>query len=218
MTALDRARTWFVTPTGEPAPRALPEYDARPSEITTAAVLGRPDEAEPVAAALALSWRARAAIVAVLDSLPAAPDVEISSPAPAGGTRAARRLSARLAAHGLVGRPRGRLVWVRVSASEAAVAVRRLAAMGAPVVVAVTAPRTAALDELLAELELIVVVTADPDGPLARLAVSAHPATRMLLALPLRRGPARSLARGGLRPARSVRQLLATGTIRQDRS
>lgn len=215
MSALDRARTWFVTPTDEPAPRALPECAARPSGITTAAVLGRPDEAEPVAAALALSWPSRAAIVAVLEDLPAAPDVGVSS---AGGTRAARRLLARLAGHGLVGRPRGRLVWVRVSAGEAEVAVRRLAAMGAPVVVAVTAPRTAALDALLAELELMVVVTADPAGPLARLAVSAHPATRVLVVPPLRRGPARSLARGGLRPARSVRELLATAGSGQDRS
>ena len=226
--ALGRARDWFVTPPPPtrdrpaPLPEATPPASPSPpaagaEPITMAAVLGRPDEAEPVAAAVALvlsqAVRARAAIVAVLRAAPAAPGPGGSAAAPPapgpGGTRGARRLAARLGAHGLAARPQGRLVWVRLSADEAHVTVRRVAAMGAPVVFAVTAPRTPALDELLAEQDLIVVVTADAEGPLARLALAVHPATRTLVAPPLRRGPARSLARGGVRPARAIRELIA---------
>jgi hypothetical protein len=249
----ERARAWFVMPSdksGAAAPatsdRAAPPAPPSPTpttephhlppggrEITTAAVLGRPEEAEPVAAALALALsrrvRARAAIVTVLSgtptagatpgagAFPACTNVPGLGGAPAaeaapgaGGTPAARRLSARLGAHGLAAHPRGRLVWVRPSAHAAQVAVRRVAAMGAPVVVAVTAPRTAALDELIADQDLTLVVTADPEGPLGRLALAAQPETRVLVAPPLPRGPARSLARGGLRPARSMRELLTT--------
>jgi hypothetical protein len=177
-----------------------------------AAVLGRAGEAEPVAASVALALsqaaRARAAIVAVLAEMPAG-----AAAAGTGGTRAARRLAARLEAHGLPPRPRGRLVWVGLCADDARVAVGRLAAMGAPLVLAVTAARTPALDEILAAQDLILVVTADPDGPLARLALATHPTIPVLAARPLGRGPARSLARGGLRPARSIREMLATAAF-----
>jgi CTP:molybdopterin cytidylyltransferase MocA len=229
-TALDRARAWFVAPADEP-PFADPASEqanpgaspASPSPNPTAAlaaqsaspdpasaaVLGRAGEAEPVAASVALALsqraRARAAIVAVLADAPAGPVAPGT-----GGTRAARRLAARLEAHGLPPRPRGRLVWVGLAADDARAAVARLAAMGAPLVLAVIAPRTPVLDEMLAEQDLILVVTADPDGPLARLALAAHPTTPVLAAPPLGRGPARSLARGGVRPARSTRALLAT--------
>src|SRR5439155_23501506 len=96
-------------PPGEPsAPPAAPgpqPDDCHPAsgggwEITCAAVLGRPGEAEPVAAALALALSrgagARAATVVVL----AAGDAEPAHPA-TGGTRASRRLAERLGAHHL---------------------------------------------------------------------------------------------------------------------
>ena len=79
-------------------------------EVTSAAVLGRPGEVEPVAAALALALRrqtrATTATVAVVGAaLPEAPE---------GGGAAARKLGARLEAHGFEARVRGRLAWVRL--------------------------------------------------------------------------------------------------------
>jgi hypothetical protein len=180
--------------------------DAAARPLTCAAVLGLPGEAEPVAAALALALRrfarAKAATVCVWGANP--------GPVPAPGAGAARRLATRLAAHGLEAGAKGRLAWVHLPAGEAAAlaAARRAAVVAPPVVLAITVPRSAALDELLAEQDLVVIVTADPDGPLARLAASAAD-VRVLPLRPLPRGPARSLSRAGLRPARSASELVA---------
>jgi hypothetical protein len=226
MTALDRARAWFLQPTGAPeAPTAAAPAgadascplrpasslaaagppDGRPfaplRDVSSAAVLGRPGEAEPVAAslALALSGGVRGSgTVAVLGGA--------AAPA-AGGTRASRRLAARLEAQGLSARPRGRLVWVALPADGAHAAARRVGLVSTPAVLAVTAPRTAELDELLADQDLILVVTADPDGPLARLAVTACETTPVVVVRPLGRGLARALACGGVRPTRSIREV-----------
>ena len=75
---------------------------------------------------------------------------------------------------------------------------------------AVCAPRSADTDEALLDCDLLVIVTGDPDGPLARLAASGLTGVPVVTVRPLGRGPARALARAGIRPARSVRHVLST--------
>jgi len=174
--------------------------------VTGAAVVGRPREAEPVAAALALALRretrSKAATVAV-----------IGPPLPegSGGSGAGRRLAARLEAEGLEPRVRGRLAWVRLDPAdpELPALAWQLALVAAPVVLAVTAPRTAAIDAALADQDLVVLVTSDPDGPLAVAATAGLP--RVATAAPLRRGLARELARAGIRPPAAIRRLVEPG-------
>ncbi len=176
--------------------------------VTSAAVLGRPGEVEPVAAALALALRretrSKAAAVVVVGAM---------AGEEAGGGAAARRLAARLEAHGLEARVRGRLAWVRIDPDDPqlVVAVRRATLVAAPAVLAITAPRTAAIDEALGEQDLLVIVAAEPEGPLARLAATGLGETPVTTLRPLGRGPARSLARAGIRAPRPMRRLLASG-------
>lgn len=171
--------------------------------VTGAAVLGRAREAEPVAAALALALRretrSKAATVAV-----------IGPPLPegSGGSGAGRRLAARLEAEGLQPRVRGRLAWVRLDPAdpELPALAWRLALVAAPVVFAVTAPRTAAIDATLADQDLVVLVTTDPESPLALAATAGLP--RVATAAPLGRGLARELSRAGMRPATAIRRFV----------
>jgi len=207
----------LATPGDERATRrggdAAPHDPAPPRDlagvVTSAAVLGRPGEVEPVAAALALALRgqvrAKAATVAVAGAAP--PAVEGASSA-----AAARRLGERLEAHGHEPRVRGRLAWVELDPDDEhfAALARRVTLVGAPAVLAVTAARTDQVDAALNEQDLLVLVTADPEGPLARLAVAGLVGVPILTVRPLGRGPARALARAGVRPARPVRHLLTT--------
>ena len=199
MTVLD----WFVAPPVEHEPPAALVTDA---VVTSAAVLGRAGEAEPVAAALALALRretrAKAATVAVVGAGP--------TDSGGGGGAAARRVGGRLEAHGFEAQVRGRLAWVRLdpSDSDLAAAARRVALIAAPAVLAVTAPRSVALDGALAEQDLLVIVTADPEGPLARLVSNGLPPVPLVPVRPFTRGPRRALARAGLRAPRAVRNLL----------
>ena len=105
---------------------------------------------------------------------------------------------------------RGRLAWVSLDPADPhlVVAARRVTLVAAPAVLAITSPRTAATDAALAEQDLLVVVTADPQGPLARLATAGLSGVPVVMVPPLTRGPARSLARAGVRPARPVRHLV----------
>jgi hypothetical protein len=87
---------------------------------------------------------------------------------------AARRLAARLAARGIPASPRGRLAWLRLPADPRtgiAMAERAAAAIDVPAVLALAGPRPAAADPLLAEHDLIVLVTDDEAAPLASLAL-----------------------------------------------
>jgi hypothetical protein len=308
VSTLARALSWFLQPAAHRPDD--PPRPPSPGEVTSAAVLGRPGEAEPVAAGLALALsrrgRTRAATVAVLaqpspagppvherpgggwaapasagstlssdgptppasaageSSRPAdgwappgsaageslrpgeawAPPVSAAgewpggewaprgsvagesprsgdastppgsassfetSPAP-GGSRAARRLVARLGAHGLPARARGRLAWVALPVAGGPVAARRAIVAGAPAVLAVTAPRTTEIDAVLAEQDLMVLVAAEPDGPLARLASPPAGGPPLAVVRPLRRGPARSLACAGLAAPRELRGLVS---------
>ena len=98
---------------------------------------------------------------------------------PAAARAAARRIGGRLEAHGFEAQVRGRLAWVRLDPADPRVRRRR-------------PPRDAdrragrardhgaanvALDEALAEQDLLVIVTADPGGP-ARAARLERPAAR----------------------------------------
>jgi hypothetical protein len=176
-------------------------------EVTSAAVLGRPGEVEPIAAALALALRresraATATVAVVGENLPEPPE----------GGGPARKLGVRLEAHGFEARIRGRLAWVRLDPEDQRLAhtARRLTLVGAPAVLAVTAPRNAETDAALLDCDLLVLVTTDPDGPLAGLAANGLPGVPVVTFRPLGRGPARSLARAGFRSTPAMRRLLTT--------
>jgi hypothetical protein len=192
---------------GTSAPVVPPQPEL--ATITGAAVLGRSREAEPVAAALALALRlqtrSKAATVAVIG--PPLPD------APSGGG-AGRRHAARLEAYGLEPRVRGRLAWVRLDPAHPDLTnlAWQVALLAAPVVFAVTAPRTPGIDAALAEQDLVVLVTAEPEGPLAEAAVAGL--ARVTPIRPLKRGLARELSRAGIRAAAPARQLLRDGGAR----
>ena len=100
------------------------------------------------------------------ESAPASP--RGSAPA----TRAARRLSERLAAGGLDARGRGRLAWVDLPAdvAHAVAAAERAASLDVPMTIAVAGPRPAALEPLLREPDLVVVAATPADAPIAELA------------------------------------------------
>jgi hypothetical protein len=91
---------------------------------------------------------------------------------------AASRLAARLTARGLPTTARGRLAWLQLADHPVAAALaarRAAAALEVPVVLALAGPRTDALEALLREQDLAVVVSPDPEGALARIAVATSP-------------------------------------------
>jgi hypothetical protein len=200
---LDRAAEWFVAPATD-EPRLAPEAPAADHALR-ALVLGTPADAPPVAAALAGALRA----------IGRAPSAVAAAWCPAAGPArgetaslafpAARRLTARLSARGLETAARGRLAVVTLPAEPGAAvaAARRTGAVDVPVVVALGGPRTPALEALLPDQDLIVVVAPDPAGPLARSALaglSGRPAAS-LACRPLS-GPPRQLALAGMGGAR----------------
>jgi len=214
---LQRAADFFLAPSAaRPAETAVVPPAAR------AVVLGSPAAAVPVAAAVALSLRTAAgaptAVVAVWSpddaSRAGSPPGISPSVSPAAATRgaerpshglaarAAARLAARLTAHGLETAARGRLVWLLLPAEPqaAATAVRRASAIvEGPLVTAVTGPRPAVLDDLVAEHD-VVVVAGDPESALARAAL-ARLTDRGIAARacrPLGRGLPRAVALAGL--------------------
>src|SRR4051794_34782296 len=159
------------------APGVLPRFAPR------ALVLGRPDDAVPVAAALAGGLRERdRAAGALLIVWPAEP------PRGALGTPAASRLAARLQARGLQAVAGGRLAWLALGADELPLAERATGAVDVPSVIAVTGPRTAAADALLGDQDFVVLVTG-PDDP---------PGLRDLAVAGLEAQGARVIARGPL--------------------
>ncbi|MGZ8633516.1 MAG: hypothetical protein ACXWZZ_06630 [Solirubrobacteraceae bacterium] len=180
---LERAASAF----GPPAVALDPPHVA-----PRAVVLGRPDDAEPVAAALAgglrEQHRAAGALLAVWPS-PAPPRAAL-------GTPTASRLAARLQARGLDAVARGRLAWLALGLDDLALAARAVAAVDVPTVIAITGPRTPATDVLLGDLELIVLV----------VAADAEPGLEALTLAGLQRCAApvvvqRPLAGPGARPA-----------------
>jgi hypothetical protein len=150
--------------------RASPHAGVEPPRFAPRAlVFGRPGEATPVAAALAGGLRERhRASAALLVAWPSAAPRHAAL-----GTPAASRLAARLQARGLDAVARGRLAWLALRSDEVALAARATAAVDVPAVIAVTGPRTAATDALLAEQDLVVlVVGADAEPGLGELALA----------------------------------------------
>ena len=200
----------FLPPSTQ-APRASGRAQAATRMPLRAAVLGSAAEAVPVGALLANALRAAARRPAA--ALAAwTPGVAAMRGGPA--TLAAARLAARLSARGLPAVARGRLSWQALDDHPVAAAVSARRAAGAldvPLVVVLCGPRCEVVEGLLAEQDLVLVVAADPDGPLARLAVAGC-ATAALACAPPAPGPARWLARSGLGGARglpgSVRSLV----------
>jgi len=116
------------------------------------------------------------------------------------------RLAARLTTRGLPAVGRGRLAWLRLDDHPvaAALAARRLSgALEAPLVLALAGPRTEVLEGLLREQDLVVVVTREPAGALARLAVAGSDVPAIACA-PLASGPARLLALAGISGGRTL--------------
>lgn len=190
---LERAAGFFVAPAVEGAP-------ARAATIPPAAravVLGAPGEVVAAAAAVALGLRERDAAPAGLVAL------WHGEPPTAGiATRAAARLSARVAADAFPTRARGRLAWLSLSDDPvaAAGAVRRASALVAgPFVTALAGARPPELEMLIAEHDVAVVV-AEPGSTLARAALAALAARGMpaVSVPPLDRGLARALALTGV--------------------
>jgi hypothetical protein len=153
---IERAASVFV---------AAPEPVAAPARFASRAlVLGSAHDAIPVAAALAGGLRERERAAGAL--LIAWPGVE--PPRASLATPAASRLVAGLQARGLDAVARGRLAWL--SLTDLALARRALAAVDVPAVVAITGPRSARSDELLADQDqLVLVVPADEDPRLTGL-------------------------------------------------
>jgi hypothetical protein len=196
-----------------PSPPAVhPRAGTAPPAVTLpprVAVLGRRAEAVAVAVAVANALRAQhgapAAALALWSPLDAPrPDAEPEPRPPA--SPGASRLAARLSARGLTAVARGRLAWVGLDDHPvaAALAARRLAgAVDAPVVTVIAGPRTAVLEGLLREQDLLVVVARDPGGALARLAVATSEVPAVACP-PLAAGPARLLAAAGLAGPRAL--------------
>jgi hypothetical protein len=211
---LARAASAFL----EPAPAAVVPATAALPQAARALVLGRPADALPLAAALAGELRARErAAAALLVSWPCEP------PRPALAARPAQRLAARLDSRGLEAVARGRLAWLALSGPSvgaAAATVRAEAATDGPSVVAVTGPRCDALDALLDESDLVVVVLPrDADPALAELALAGLAACRapVIACPPLSGAPTRLLAlagRGRLRHAPSAPVAEALASLR----
>jgi hypothetical protein len=189
---LERAADFFLAPEMPAGPPVATVPDA-----ARTVVVGARRDALPLAAAVALvlrvADRAAAAVVAVWAS-------GDPRPLPRGpATPAASRLAARLSGRQLPAVARGRLVWLRLPGDPhgAATAVRRaVATVDGPVVTAIGGARPAALDDLVAEHDL-VVVAADPSTPLAGAALARLTDCPALACRPLPR-PGRALALAGL--------------------
>jgi hypothetical protein len=197
------------------SPGSPPASSAAPV-VAGAALLGASGVVVPVAAACAGELRARARATAALLCIwrPAAPAAEPEAPVPAAQSPAgattpgARRLAARLGAHGLPATACGRLAWLALDHEPAAAAgqmERCLIAAGVPVVLAVAGARPPAFERLLADLDLaIAVLPADIDPALRELAVATLRARERAVLPPLPPGPPRWAAMAGLARLRSL--------------
>lgn len=200
MSLLGTATAWLVEPADKPraaAPASPPSTGE--AALSRIAVLGSPAAVPPLAAAVALACRARARVPSALVALWRAlgGDDDAVLPGPSGpALPSAAGLAARLSRRGLPATARGRLAWLVLPPEcDAAVPMLRHAEAAAgdvPVVLAVARPRDAAVDDVLAARDLLVVA-APPDSPLAAVAA----ADVRDLQVPVR--PLAPLPPGGLR-------------------
>jgi hypothetical protein len=199
--ALERAAAFFLDPAGAPPGSAI----ALPSAVR-AVVLGSAGDIGPLAAAVALSFRAGerapAAVVATWGH---------DAMRPSAATRAAGQVARRLSAHELPAVSRGRLVWLTLPDEPAAAAdaVRRASAVvDGPLVTALGGARPPELESLVAEHDLAIVI-ANPESSLARAALARLSARGIAASAcaPVHHGVSRALALAGLaapRPAVGV--------------
>jgi hypothetical protein len=190
--ALERAAAFFLAPAA-----ASPGGTVALPPAVRAVVLGSAADAVPLAAALALSFRARER----------APAAAVSSwghdaPRPSAASRAAAQLARRLTAHELRAVARGRLAWLALPEEPAAAAagVRRASALvDGPLVTALGGRRPAELESLVAEHDL-AIVAAGAETALARAALARLTERGIAAAAcpPIRHGVSRALALAGL--------------------
>jgi hypothetical protein len=166
-------------------------------------VLGRAADAVPLAAAVALSFRAgeRAPAAAVATW-------GVDDARPSAATRAAAQLARRLTAHELPAVARGRLAWLGLpeEPAEAAAAVRRASTfVDGPLVTALGGARPPELESLVAEHDL-AIVAADPETALARAALERLEERGVVASAcpPIRHGITRAFALAGLAAPRST--------------
>jgi hypothetical protein len=208
------ATSWLVEPAEEPAAevdrgaalRLAPGSPGpdRPPALRIA-VIGSGQSAPALAAAVALSCRARARVPAALVAIWRSPGIDGPPPGPSAPVLpGAAALAARLARRDLPVLARGRLIWLALpGASDAAEPVLRRAEAAAgdvPVVLALARPREAAVDAVLAGHEL-ALVAAPPGSPLADAALRDVDDLRIpsRACAPLPPGVARMAALAGLR-------------------
>lgn len=214
MSLVRAATAWLVEPAEEPAG----EVDRAPTlriapgspepvepHALRIAVIGSGQSAPALAAAVALSCRARARVPAALVALWRSPGIEGPPPGPSAPVLpGAGALAARLARRDLPVVARGRLIWLTLpGASDAAEPVLRRAEAAAgevPVVLALARPREAAVDAVLAGREL-ALVAAPPGSPLAAAALRDVDDLRIpsRACAPLPPGVGRMAALAGLR-------------------
>jgi hypothetical protein len=161
---LDAVREFFVAPPAQAARDRVGAAPPAPSFV----VLGDRRDVVPVACGVVLSGAGGCGLVCLWpggEALPRAP-----------GTRAARRLAARLEARGVAAVASGRLVrgaLPRDPPEAVAAAQRAVAAAGVPAAVALTGPRSDDLDALLVLHDAVVLALRAPSGdPLARAATA----------------------------------------------
>jgi len=189
--ALDRVASFLVEPAASAIGGGLPT-------ACRAAVLGRPRDVSPLAAAVALTLRAA-------DRCPAALVAVWGAALPAGGpaVRVAKRLAA-AADDGATAR--GRLAWLALPPEPARAVdalVEAAAAVDAPLVTALAGARPPALEALVSGHDL-VVVAAPPGTPLAQTVIArlTERGVPAVACAPLARGAVRALAVAGLAPPR----------------
>jgi hypothetical protein len=213
MSLLATATAWLVDPPDEPLPdpsavALAPPPAAGEAPLTRLAVLGPPAAVPALAAAVALTWRARAGVPSALVALWRASAAHGVPPGASGPVLpGAAAFAARLTRRDLPVTARGRLTWLALPATcDDALPMLRHAEAAAgdlPVVLALARPREPAVDALLAERELLVVA-ADPGSALAEAAATDVAALRAPVRArrPVPPGAARLAALAGLRAPR----------------
>jgi hypothetical protein len=218
------ARVLIPRPADLPAARRARSLASIPDALTRPAVLGAADAVLALAAATALACRARSRVPAALVALWRPPGAATGLPGPGGGPvlPGAAALAGRLSRRDLAVAARGRIVWLRLPGDdEQAVATLRRAeaAVGdLPAVLAVSRPRDATVDTVLADRDLIFVA-ADDDSALAVAATAdtAPLGVPIRVCRPIPPGAARLAALAGLRGPRLEPIRLTSGS-RDDRN
>jgi hypothetical protein len=210
---IERIGRWFVAPEGPPAARAQPRPAASDVTLSKLAVVCGGPAATAIGAAFALALqrttRARCALVVRWGV--GGGSAAVAAPA----SSAARALRERLAMRGLDRvAVSGRVVTLQLPEQvDAAVSASRRALAAAEdeaSVLLVAGPRTAAVEQLLHEQDLVVVVAARSDPELAPIALASLPVDLPSVGCGIDLGlGARALASAGIGLTPAARTALA---------